>query len=665
MIKCPECNKELSDGAEFCDGCGCRIPETTFCPNCGEQASAGFAFCRKCGASIAETPAKEQPAAAPVKKKKLPKKAILFGGIGAAAVAVLIIVIVLIFSCGKAGNNYVLYLKDNELFFSDLKKNSEARQLTSRLVSADDADYDPSYESYRLGRCTYMSEDGRYIFFPDKLGESKTLFGLYYKKASDSDAKAVKIDSDIRAYTVNASATLVTYLKGEEGDLYQYDIRKDSREKIASEVDYFAASDDGERVVYVNSENSIYVKYADKKKDKIVSDIYDVIKIYGSGEFYYLTKKAEKVALADYIIDDMEKADASITEPAYPDYPEAPSYPYWEDYDNYDEYEVAYAEYDVAYDAWKAECERIETEYDTAYEAYLAKRFRDELREALKKTSLNKPGYSLCYYDGTKENVITNAFCDETICAEEAPVIYYTAYTQSAPEKVKLSEIENVYEVENKVRDALFSSSEKYIAVGDTATVVEQKKEADEFCINSAGTVIYYIDNIQDGKECGDLYRISVSDGVPEKAELYDSDVCIDYCRFLSDTDFMYFKEIKDGKGELYINKNQIDSDVSASGIVFCSDLGKVFYRTDWSKAKEYGTLKVYDGKESVKIGGDINSFTVTPDGRVLYLYDYSTKYRKGELYEWSDGETRKIDDDVTCILPVIREDYRGYFYGW
>lgn len=93
MIKCPKCNKELSNDTKFCDGCGAQIFETIFCPNCGKQTSTEFAFCQSCGVSITEAPAEEKPVAAPVEKKKFPKKAIMFGGIGVAVVAVLILVI--------------------------------------------------------------------------------------------------------------------------------------------------------------------------------------------------------------------------------------------------------------------------------------------------------------------------------------------------------------------------------------------------------------------------------------------------------------------------------------------------------------------------------------------------------------------------------------------
>lgn len=710
MITCPKCNKELSDGTKFCDGCGAQIFETIFCPNCGKQTSTEFAFCQSCGASITETPAEEQPAAAPAEKKKLPKKAIMFGGIGVAVIAVLILVISLFSGGGGKGeNNYALYLKDSEIFFTDLKKDSEAWQLTSRLVDTDDVDdEDLADAGYQLGLYTYMSEDGKYIFFPDKIGDDDDGFNLYYREVAKPDAEAVKIDSDVQSYTVNDSATLVTYLKGEEGNLYQYKIGEDSKDKIASEVRGFEVSDDGKKIGYINSENSIYLKYADKEKEKIASDVstleyvtedfttvyyikdgslykqvegadkvkiasdvYDVIKIYDSGEIYYLTSEAEEISLMDYVTDDMKDADASIAEPSYPNYPSSPSRPSWWNYDTDAEYDAAYEAYEEAYEAWQAECDRMKTEYYAAREAYYAKLSRDELREDLEEETLDQSSYSLCFYNGTEEVVITDAFVggyyydSSYTYASNAPVIAYEAYNQSNLEKVKLSEVESIYDIENMVEAALFSSSERYIAVKGTATVIEQEKEATNFRINSAGTEVYYIDDIPNEKNYGELYRISIADGVVGKAEVYDSDVYTGYCYFVNETDLKYFKDYKDGKGELYINKNKIDYDVDIYNVEVHSDLGKVFYFTDWNDEKDYGTLKVYDGKESVKIADDVHSFSVTPDGRVLYLYDYSLNYYKGELHEWSNGETRKIDDDVVCVLPILYNKYRGYTYGW
>ncbi len=705
MVTCPKCNKELSDGTKFCDNCGTQIFETIFCPNCGQQTSTEFAFCQNCGASLTGTPVEEQTAAAvPAEKKKIPKKGILFGGIGVAFVVVLILVISMISGGGgKSKNNYALYLKDSEIYFTDLKKNSEAWQLTSRLIDTDNMnDQSLANSGYTLGRYTYMSEDGRYIFFPDKIDDSSEGFNLYFKEAAKSGAEAIKIDSNVQSYTVNTNATLVTYIKGEEGNLYQYNIKEDSKDKIASEIRDFDVSDDGKKFGFLTSDNSIYLKYADQDKEKIASDVtslahitedfstvyyikdgslykqagdadkekiasnvQNVIRIYDSGEIYYLTAEDGEISLMDYVTDDMKDADASLTEPSYPTYPDYPNSPSWWQYDTTEDYNAAYEAYEDACEAWETERDRIETEYNAAREAYYAKQSRDALREELEGKTLDQSDCSLCFYNGKEEVVITDAFANNYTCANEEPVIAYTAYNQSDVEKIKLSEIENIYDIENMVEAALFSSTERYIAVKETASVVEQEKEATNFRINPSGTVVYYIDDIPNEKNYGELYRISITNGAVGKAEVYDSDVFTNGGYFINDAEFEYFKDYKEGKGELYINKNKIDYDVAVYSVNADSDHNNIFYYTDWNSDKEYGTLKVYNGEESVKIADDVHDEVIAPDGRVLYLYDYSSNYYKGELHEWSNGKTRKLDDDVICILPIIDGKDRGGYYGW
>lgn len=705
MITCPKCNKVLSDGAKFCSACGAPVFETIYCPNCGKQTSTEFAFCQSCGASLTETPAEEPPVAAPAKKKKRLPKAVVFGGIGVAAIALLVFVISLLSSGsgGKAESDYVFYVKDKEIYAADLRKDSEAWQLTTHLVDSNGVENEDIADSpRRLSWATYVSEDGRYIFFPDKMEYDVNVYGydLYYKEVAKPDAEAVKIDSEVDYYVVNPSATIVTYSNndgsGIRSDLYQYKISDDSKVKIASGIGGFDVSDDGKKIVYYDFEGSLYLKCADKEAEKIASDVWQnyrvtsdfstvyyrsgrgvlykqvegadkvkiadaddvsVIEIYDSGEIYYVTREIKALPIKDYVTDDMKDADASITEPDLPDYPDAPSRPSRGNYNTYAEYDAAYAAYEDDYKAWGAEVSRLRLEYSVASDKWYGKQIRDELREALKEETMVRVICSLCYYNGTEEVVITDALSTSSDafsksasnCASETPVIIYPAYNQSSFEKVKLSEVKSISDIKDMVEAAFASSSETYVAVRATATVIEQGKENFMlFEINSTGTgtEIYCANDVPDGKMYGDLYCISITDGVIGEAEVYDSDVYYDSI-FLGSDVVEYFKNFKNGKGELYINKNRVDYDV-------CFAYGgpaKVLYFTDLDDNKEYRTLKVYDGKESIKISDNVSYYyDVTPDGRVLYLYDYSSNDHKGELYEWFNGETRKIDDDVVCF---------------
>lgn len=221
---CPYCKKEIEDDSLFCSFCGSKIEITTerdkiFSekhPNYDEQKSTEFASTLRCGASKAEK-SEEEPVTVldtpetPKTKKQLPHKAVMFGAIGIAVIAVLIIAISLFSDVGKSNDNVVLYIKEQEIFVSDLKKGSKAWQLTSRLIGEESpisSSYeDVEYASDVLRASTCVSEDGKYIFFPDKIGDADYDGSkLYYREVDKPEGEAIKIDSEVRRYNVNTDA---------------------------------------------------------------------------------------------------------------------------------------------------------------------------------------------------------------------------------------------------------------------------------------------------------------------------------------------------------------------------------------------------------------------------------------------------------------------------
>jgi len=567
--------------------------------------------------------------------------------------------------------NYGLYIKDSEFFFSDLK--SEARQLSTRLIDDDDIkDEDLAFLGNGLSLYTYVSGDGSMIFFPDKYSSSDDGFNLYYRKTKDTEAEPTKVDSDVTIYTVNSDATLVTYVKGtgEDRNLYQYAIKDDNKEKIASEVADYYVSKDGTKILYTNAEGNLYTKSGNEDKEKIASDITrivyhsedfttvyyikdealykqviggdkekidsdirKVLQTYESGELYYLKREGEETTLMDYVVDDMVDVDA-----AAPDtYPKKP-YSYY--YDTDEEFEEAYAL------------------YEEQYEAYYAKQARDEWRYALTDSGLNHSVYTLCYFNGTESITITDTFAGnyEYTASAKTPVISYQIYNQEDFAKKKLSELAetgDISEFRESVLNAMFSSTDRYLALGETASIVKQENAA-AIRINESGNEIYYVDDIPEEKNTGDLYRITITENVISEPELYDSDVCTVGAGFLSDTKFGYFKDYKDGNGDLYVNKAKIDYDVTPSYVHYNEKTDKICYLVDWDQEKSYGTLKEFTAESAVKISDDVHNFSVLPDGRILYLYDYSLKYYAGELHLWENAADRMIDDDVIYLVPLF-----------
>ena len=234
MITCPQCNKELADGARFCDACGTKMPETIFCSACGQQTSTEFAFCQSCGASLAveEVPVQEEavqeepvqyaePEVQATNKFdiskllaklpfKLDEKVAKLGAIALAGILVVVMIISLI-SGAVNKNNAVFYKKDGELMFSKLSKSK-------------------TWEVEEDGRSPVLSKDGKKIFY---LNDENT---LYYRSATNAKKEPVKIASDVNSYIVNEKANRVTYHKND--NLYQSNLKESEKIGIMFQVSF-------------------------------------------------------------------------------------------------------------------------------------------------------------------------------------------------------------------------------------------------------------------------------------------------------------------------------------------------------------------------------------------------------------------------------------------
>ncbi len=717
-IFCPNCGKETSAEFAFCQNCGAAITENAL----------------KAGAAEAAAPAA-------VKKSGGKKWILIgIIAVVVIAAAILLITLLGKGGGSRSGGkdappDFALYVKDKELFFTNFSKNGPI-QATSKLLSdADMSSREISQSGYQLGEYTILSNDGKTLFFPDKYDDSATGVSMYYLTIGKKDADAVKIDSGVTTYSVSDDGRLFTYMK--EGSLYQYDLKESEKEKLASDVYDYWISDDGQKVVYITDEEGMYLKEFGKDKEKLDSDVYniryttkdfktiyylkvtggsdsgdgysaassdysytpttyalykvtlgsdkekllsdvvDIFRIYDSGEIYYSKlDESSAVTLMDYVDDDMKAIDDSMeypVEPEYPEYPEFPDYPYSWDYDDYDEYEAAleqyYNDYDAAYAAYQAAQDQYYADYDVYEDKlydYYDKLDRDDMREELSDMTLDEPSYSLYYFDGKESTELTDSFVDYSdYNAYDAPVMIFKSYSQSEVSKVKLSEVYSIYDVEDMVESALHSSSEMYIAIKADTSVFEAD---DPYSIQMAddGSVVYFLDNMDDSYDHGDLFRVAITGGKPQKAEAYDTDVGW-YIRLTDNNSIVYFKDYDEDKdcGELYIDKTRVDYDASSYALVYSADTNEIFYFTDYSDSASTGTLKVYKNGEAVKIADDVYDYELVAGNNLLFLSDYSTKSYSGDLYIYRKGAAEKLDTDVALIVPYYNYKYRGYTYGW
>lgn len=696
-MKCTNCGNELAEDALFCDECGVAVSsgetkteeqkeEKVFCVNCGAAIEEDAEFCSNCGANqkgganAAQTAVSKTPA----KKKS--------GVFGIAAAVVVLAVVALVSFAGKGKGSavdYALYIKDKELFYS-IAGSSSATQVTDKLV--DDEDVSNSALAGSAGELAYYfvkSDNGKMVFYPDKIDTDDNGFNIYYKKTAKMAEEGTKMDSDVRAYSVDESATRVIYIK-EDGDLYSYNLKKQEKEKISGDVEAYRVSTDGKCVYYLNDEgdlyywthekgkdkidsdvtsvktnsedfktiyymkeDSFYKKTLGETKEKIASDVKTVYRVYEDGTAYYIKDDSEDQDIADFVYDDKAEEDLNLKKPEWPD---APS-----------RYEFSSnAAYDAAVDAYNKEKEA----YEEKWNEYDKKLQRDDMRDRLEENAqfyLEK--YKLCYYDGKNEEIVTDSLVGRYSIdyATKKAVMLFSAIDMDSVEKVKLSDFESVYELENEITDALEKNAKHYIAFEDETAEIDCESGKNFVIDANADRVMYYADVDEEKKE-GNLYLIKINKKRLSEPELYDSEVYTGSLT-LKDEHTCYYKEYEDGEGDLCIDGKQVEYDVAANSgnLRYNSGTDTFYYYTDYDSSKNEGTLKAYSKEKSVKIADDVTKYQVI-DGTVYYISDYSSKNYRGELYCYKGKKSVKIDDDVVSVMAgTSSKTLQGgaYKYGW
>lgn len=704
MIYCPNCNKELEDGAKFCGECGAAVyqPEkvdeelpaaenqAVFEPSSGETEvllnQPPIYQPEQYPVSDYQAQAFEKPAAQTGKKAnplnklkgKISKKAFIFGGAGVIVLAAVILIISLIAGSGSSAPEYALYIKDKELVYSGLS--GDPFQVTGGLFDTD-IDNEEIFEggSFFVEYCQ-LKADGKILFYPDRINQDDDGGTIYYRYVDKPKKEPVKIDSEISIYSVNDAGDTMYYIKGDSDNLYRYDVKKGEKEKITedvysyrisddfdtlyyltfdddlymyngnepekidSEIENYYTSESFETVIYIK-EDALYMKKTGAEKVKVASDVDSILAYYDeTGEIYYTKENAEKNALINYITDDLKEKDSAMAEP------QPPQYPSYFDYDSQEEYDKAYDEYEKAYD-----------DYLEKKEEYWDKEYRDELRAQLEEETTYSTIYSLYYYNGKEEKLLSeNCLSYDERMARDAAVISYNALDSENMEKVKLSEADSIYELKTAVSEAMSNSATRYIAVKDAVGTIKQKESIKSIVLSFDGKTAYFVDEVPEDEFEGNLYKVDISDSKVGEPELYDSDVYYNGFGFLENGDIAYFKDYSASEGDLYIEKELVDYAVYIGSIRFCESSGAVVYFTDWD---DYcGTLKIYSGKKAEKIGDDATGFVLLEDGKILYITNFSDSSYKGELYLYKKNKSEKVDDDVCCLIPP--EDAVYFLYS-
>lgn len=658
---CPKCGKQLPDGARFCAGCGNALtsepPQAPAQPNSYFTSPQVDAFnppvrndptpptppvyggsAPVYGNPVPPTgsPAPGyRPAPAPRKRpskqtfrnildsakdfvKKVPGKVWKIGGIALAAVIVIVVLLCIFLGGSSASGNGsgvpdgVLYLKDSELYYSDYSKKAPW-EITDDLAN-DASNYALRSYAEEIANTIHVTEDGKTMFYLDKLGgESGT---LYFRSLTNMKSDATKIAADVYEYTVSKNGKLVIYQKGDT--LYQYNMKDET--KIGKDVSYYYASEDCKIVYYKNTDGTWYsVKNGDSEKIgsdlsmQRISEDYSTFYYTSDGKVYKKVIGKEKEKLASgvdsvyYITDDGTFYFTKTTDINMSDF-------FVTDGGEYD-YVMEYIE------GWG---------------------------------SLDF--YELYYYNG-KTDVKLSDCCDLVGGGsyEDNNIRAYTSYNAEARGSITTTKLYENY-----------MSNYSYLYDAATAMITETLEEDSSFCVAVNGTVttldledVTSLRVTEDGKtlaflcdvedyEC-DLYKATVSKNKVKTPVSVDDGVYTYDCGFAGDW-LVYYKDVKNDEGDLYVNGNLVDSDVLADEWNYLAESKQLFYVTDYNDSKSYGVLKSWNGKSAVEVYDEAFSIIPLENGDVLVAYDYSSSKYTCSLAVWNGKKLTEIAEDVYTI---------------
>lgn len=266
-----------------------------------------------------------------------------------------------------------------------------------------------------------------------------------------------------------------------------------------------------------------------------------------------------------------------------------------------------------------------------------------KLADGAVKLSFTYDGDALYYFGPEKDGLCTLYFYNgsESVKLTDACIYNLTyGYCANRPLMVVYVQTADGREVHLAIRD-------KLIKLGTTEEVFGWTLSYDE------DLMIYY-DHYDSETHSGDLYRMELSGENAGKAQLVAEDV--KGAKFINQGDDIYYYKNADGEKLTFINGEKTDVDIHSyyTGMLApLKESGKLLYVSDWDVERKTGTLMFWDGKTNVTVAEEAVQFISTSEGRLLYLTDY--KNHKGDLYEWYNGETKKVAEGVISLASVER----------
>ena len=512
----------------------------------------------------------------PQKKRFKPTKRFIVGSIVLSIAVISIVVAAFLLSDRDKRPNYGLYVKNGALYYTNLGSNTF--RVTSNLTATDSSlpnvDYDLRY-------CATLSDNGKYLFFPENMtisGEDVQTFDLCYQNVSKKERETVRVAENVTEYHISSDAMTVTYLT--DSGLYQYQLKPATSNLLCKNVYDFEAADNGNSLVYLTATGELYAQNPGSSKIKIDNHVDEILHV------------------ADDFRSVIYRQENSIHK-----------------------WTTGKGETEICADAisWFV--------YPSGKALFLS----------------NAEGYSQLYYHQGQNTVLVLEHVDELIMtATDAPVALLTMWELVEPE-------EGSDETpEAQLRTVLVSEK-------DVHTLEDMDGKV---CVgmDGSGKHTYFVDR---DKEYSTLYQLSMGAFGLDDLQIYDTEVYTQHITVTENNRVVYFKNIDDEIGTLFLNTAELAPGVPLAPEHFQSyadlpDSKQIYYLTGYNAEKHTGTLHVAstDGTNRQISGAAVIPFMLH-NGQILFMENYN-RTTGGDLYAYVNGNTILIDTGVTFYIPVL-----------
>lgn len=563
---------------------------------------------------------------------------------------------VLAFCWHTAGNAHktwdvgVLYAKDNEMHFYDLK--NEPYLLAESISSGG------SYHYYYSAWGATFSEKGGWAYYAADI-DANGKFDLFRKNTADPLAEPEKISENVLDYSISKDGRQTAYLKaeGEEISLWLSDgAPRLVSENMQLDEQAYLLSGDGKYLLYtVHGTNGIalhaistaagseavelsgsmemyalaegtgtvyYVAGSETdnrydiygygleegKKERVAENVAYMEVMPNGRDLLYCRTSEEKVLYSDLIEDDMAEADAALpTEPTEAEIAENP-----------------------------ALAEKLE---------------RDKIRQAMRAGEGFDPVLLECYIltNGKTTKAAENVISAVAV-ANDLPFV--TGYQAVQPLPVPLSELDGDLQLAEFAYYGALADGEKKAFLADAMGHCQELPmpegspvSADTVQLSEDGSrVAYFVRNMEIGTS--DLMLADVQD--MEGAAMVQTNT--DSMAFLGGSGLLgYYCNYSNGVGTVATSDGNAQG--NACGVYYADDEKAMYFISEPNGATGNGTLKRWDGKNETVIAENAFAFQYKANGKLAYLQNYDLAAGMGDLYYYDGKQSRLLDTGVTALF--------------